>query len=211
MHSGMDTRAYRLSCLKNCDVIEVDLPDVLDVKASLLRSALTSKIENHSDIIMAKSLTRVAADLSNVDWLARLQSCGFVPEKNTIWVLEGILYYLSHSKAMDLLNIIAKNSAPLSRTVMLADFMNKASASSLSNSTFQFYSDWPEDLLPPLGFSDVKVSQIGDPDAHFGLLHDPKNLFNKLRSVPRSIQTDPENGTPCCRLYLVEAWSYSPN
>ncbi|CAM8973063.1 hypothetical protein QQ045_028974 [Rhodiola kirilowii] len=208
--AGMDTRAYRLSCLKNCNVIEVDLPDVLDVKATLLQSAMTSMNVHHQEMIMAKSLTRVAADLSDINWSARLRSSGFIPEKNTIWVLEGILYYLTHSNAMDLLKIIAESCA-LTRTVLLADFMNKASTtSSLSGSTFQFYSDWPEDLLRPLGFSDVKLSQIGDPDAHFGLLHDPMNLFNKLRSLSRTVQTDPENGKPCCRLYLVQA-SGSPN
>uniref|UniRef100_A0A7N0ZVA2 S-adenosyl-L-methionine-dependent methyltransferase n=1 Tax=Kalanchoe fedtschenkoi TaxID=63787 RepID=A0A7N0ZVA2_KALFE len=206
--AGMDTRAYRLSCLKHCNVIEVDLPEVLEVKATLLHSALSSNNEHCQEVIMAKSLTSVAADLTHVDWLPRLQSSGFVPEKNTIWVLEGILYYLSHSKAIDVLKTIA-GSCALTRTVLLADFMNKASTT-LSSSTFQFYSDWPEDLLPPLGFSDVKLSQIGDSDAHFGLLHDPMNLFNKLRSLSRSVQADPENGAPCCRLYLVQA-SGSPN
>uniref|UniRef100_A0A7N0V3Z5 S-adenosyl-L-methionine-dependent methyltransferase n=1 Tax=Kalanchoe fedtschenkoi TaxID=63787 RepID=A0A7N0V3Z5_KALFE len=201
--AGMDTRAYRLGCLKDCSVIEVDLPEVLEVKATLLHSAMSSKIEHCQDVILAKSLTRVAADLTHIDWLARLQSSGFVPDKNTIWVLEGILYYLSQSKAMDVLKIIA-DSCAITRTVLLADFMNKASTT-LSSSTYQFYSDWPEDLLPPLGFSDVKLTQIGDPDAHFGLLHDPMNLFNKLRSLSRSIQTDPENGAPCRRLYLVQA------
>ncbi|KAG6585829.1 hypothetical protein SDJN03_18562, partial [Cucurbita argyrosperma subsp. sororia] len=50
----------------------------------------------------------------------------------------------------------------------------------LSNSVFHFYCDWPEHLLPSLGFSSTKLSQIGDPDAHFGLMHDPLNLFNKI-------------------------------
>ncbi|XP_028080276.1 uncharacterized protein LOC114281881 [Camellia sinensis] len=154
----------------------------------------------------AKSLNRVAADIK--EWLQKLQIFGFDPEKNTVWVLEGILYYLSHSHAMEVLKIIA-NNCTLTQTVLLADFMNKPSTT-LSSSVFHFYSDWPDHLLPSLGFSDVKLSQIGDPNAHFGLLHDPLNLFNKLRSLPRSLQTHPDDGTPCCRLYLVQA-SGSPN
>ncbi|XWS21060.1 hypothetical protein CRYUN_Cryun30bG0023000 [Craigia yunnanensis] len=176
--AGMDARAYRLSCLKESDVFEVDFPEVLQVKAALLQAALESTEHLR---LMAKSITRVAADIRDNDLLEKLQISGFVPEKNTVWILE----------------------------VLLADFMNKASTT-LSSSTFHFYSDWPDNLLPSLGFSHVKLSQIGDPDANFGLMHDPLNLFNKLRSLPRSVETHPDDGTPCCRLYLVQA-SGSPN
>ncbi|KAD4888790.1 hypothetical protein E3N88_20863 [Mikania micrantha] len=120
----------------------------------------------------------------------------------------GIIYYLPHSQAMGVLKTIADNCR-ITQTVLLADFMNKQSTT-LSSSNFQFYSDWPDHLLPSLGFSDVKLSQIGDPDADYGLFHDPHNLFNKLRGLPRSIQNHPDDGTPCCRLYLVQA-SGSPN
>lgn len=202
----MDTRAYRLSCLKESNVFEVDFPEVLQTKTTLLQAAAAgSTTENQQT---AKSLSRVAADITENDWLQKLQKVGFEPEKNTVWILEGILYYLTHSDAMEVLKIIAGN-CNFTRTVLLADFMNKQSTT-LCSSVFRFYCDWPEQLLPSLGFSDVKLSQIGDPDAHFGLLQDPLNLFNKLRNLPRSIQTHPDDGTPCCRLYMVQA-SGSPN
>ncbi|GAB2224869.1 hypothetical protein Droror1_Dr00005647 [Drosera rotundifolia] len=151
--AGMDMRAFRLGYLKNSDIFE-------------------------EKTMTAKSLTRVAADLRDEDWPGKLQSLGFEPERNTVWILE--------------------------------DFMNKATK--LSSSTYSFYSDWPDQLLPSLGFSDVRLSQIGDPDAHFGLLQNPSNLFNKLRSIPRSVETNPDDGTPCCRLYLVKASKFpNPN
>ncbi|KAL6216149.1 hypothetical protein ACLB2K_009375 [Fragaria x ananassa] len=201
--AGMDARAYRLSCLKESNVFEVDFPDVLQIKATLLQAAMDSRNDHQHLMMTAKSITRVEADIRSDDWLEKLQVSGFMPEKNTVWVLEGILYYLTHPEATEVLKIIA-DKCSLTQTVLLADFMNKPSTS-LSNSIFHFYSDWPDHLLPSLGFSHVKLSQIGDPDAHFGLLHDPSNLFNKLRSLPRSVQTHPDDGTPCCRLYLVEA------
>ncbi|CAN1835794.1 Putative S-adenosyl-L-methionine-dependent methyltransferase Mvan_0910 [Linum perenne] len=201
--AGMDTRAYRLSSLKESDVFEVDFSDVLEVKTTLLEAATKSMNEHQPPRLTAKSLNRVAADIRNNDWVEKLQRSGFEPEKKTVWVLEGILYYLSHSHALQVLNTIA-DKCSLAHTVLLADFMNKPSTT-MSSSLFHFYSDWPDDLLPSLGFSDVKLSQIGDPDAHFGLMDDPSNLFNKLRSLPRSAQVHPDDGTPCCRLYLVEA------
>ncbi|GFS46497.1 leucine carboxyl methyltransferase [Actinidia rufa] len=206
--AGMDARAYRLSCLKETDVFEVDFAEVLQMKTAIIQAATEAINYRQHAMTTAKSLHRVAADITDNDWLQKLQKSGFVPEKNTVWVLEGILYYLSHSNAMEVLKIIADNCT-IAHTVLLADFMNKPSTT-LSGSIFHFYSDWPDHLLPSLGFSDVKLSQIGDPDANFGLLHDPLNLFNKLRSLPRSLQTHPDDGTPCCRLYLVHA-SGSPN
>lgn len=203
----MDARAYRLACLKDSAVFEVDFPELLEVKTALIQEAMGSK-DHQQKAMTAKSLVRVAADIRDSDWLERLQRCGFVPDKKTVWMLEGIIYYLPHTEAMKVLRSIAAHCA-LTHTVLLADFMNKSSAA-LCNSMFHFYSDWPDQLLPTLGFSHVKLSQIGDPDANFGLLHDPQNLFNKLRNLPRSIQTHPEDGTPCRRLYLVEA-SGSPN
>ncbi|KAG8377789.1 hypothetical protein BUALT_Bualt08G0070200 [Buddleja alternifolia] len=206
--AGMDARAYRLKCLKESSVFEVDFPEVLHAKATILDAAANSNNKNHHPIMKAKSLSRVAADLTEDDWLEKLQISGFEPKKSTVWILEGIIYYLSHFHAMKVLNIIAEK-CNLTNTVLVADFMNKQ-ATTLSNSTFHFYCDWPDQLLPSLGFSEVNLSQIGDPDAHFGLLQDPLNLFNKLRNLPRSIQTQPDDGTPCCRLYLLQA-SGSPN
>lgn len=205
--AGMDARAYRLSCLKECTVFELDFSELLEMKSDILHEAMSSA--NHQKLtMMAKSLTRVPADIRDVDWMTKLQSYGYVPERNTIWVLEGILYYLHHVHAMQVLETIAacRNSA---YTVLLADFMNK-NATSLSETMYHFYHDSPDLLLPSIGFSQAMLSQIGDPQAHFGLLSHPQNMFDKLRRLPRSMETDPEDGTPCRRLYLVEA-SASPD
>ncbi|KAK6938815.1 Methyltransferase Ppm1/Ppm2/Tcmp [Dillenia turbinata] len=201
--AGMDMRAYRLSCLRESDVFEIDFPEVLQKKTNILQAALDSSKDHQTTKVMAKSLTKVAADVRDDDWFKKLQMAGFVPQKNTVWILEGILYYLSHSQAMQVLKIIA-DSCALAHTVLLADFMNESSTT-LSSSIFHFYSDWPDQLLPSLGFTHVALSQLGDPDAHFGLMNDPLSLFNKLRRLPRTVQTNPDDGTPCCRLYLVQA------
>ncbi|KAI3521995.1 hypothetical protein L1887_11472 [Cichorium endivia] len=201
--AGMDTRAYRLDCLKESEVFEIDFPEVLQMKDTLLQTAIDSINTPNRLTLTAKSLTRIAADIRDEDWFKKLQASGFIPEKNTVWILEGIIYYLPHSQAMGVLKTIADNCT-LTNTVLLADFMNKQSTT-LSSANFHFYSDWPDQLLPSLGFSEVKLSQIGDPDADYGLLHDPLNLFNKLRGLPRSTQNHPDDGTPCCRLYLVQA------
>ncbi|XP_051178025.1 uncharacterized protein [Lolium perenne] len=205
--AGMDARAYRLSCLKECTVFELDFSELLEMKSDILHEAISSS--NHQKLtMMAKSLIRVPADIRDVGWMTKLQSCGYVPERNTIWVLEGILYYLHHVHAMQVLETIAACRASAC-TVLLADFMNK-NATALSQTMYHFYHDNPDLLLPSIGFSQAMLSQIGDPQAHFGLLNHPQNMFDKLRRLPRSMETNPEDGTPCRRLYLVEA-SASPD
>ncbi|WVZ60745.1 hypothetical protein U9M48_010726, partial [Paspalum notatum var. saurae] len=205
--AGMDARAYRLSCLKECTVFELDFPELLEMKSDLLHEAMSSA--NHQKLtMMAKSLIRVPANMHDRDWITKLQNCGYVPERNTIWVLEGIIYYLRHADAMQVLETIAASRSSAS-TVLLADFMNK-NATLLSPTMYHFYHDSPDLLLPSIGFSQVTLSQIGDPEAHFGLLSHPENLFDTLRRLPRSMEKNPEDGTPCCRLYFVEA-SASPD
>ncbi|XP_062099284.1 uncharacterized protein LOC133805187 isoform X2 [Humulus lupulus] len=101
--AGMDARAYRLGCLKESDVYEVDLPEVVQMKTTLLEAAMESPNDHQHLEIMAKSLTRVSADIKGDDWLEKLEISGYVPEKNTVWILEGLLYYLTHSQAMQML------------------------------------------------------------------------------------------------------------
>ncbi|KAG2545552.1 hypothetical protein PVAP13_9KG306628 [Panicum virgatum] len=205
--AGMDARAYRLNCLKECTVFELDFPELLEMKSDLLHEAMSSA--NHQKLtLMAKSLIRVPANIQDGDWVTKLQSYGYVPERNTIWVLEGIIYYLHNADAMQVLETIAASRFSAC-AVLLADFMNK-NATSISPTMYHFYHDSPDLLLPSIGFSKVTLTQIGDPQAHFGLLSHPENLFDKLRRLPRSMEKNPEDGTPCCRLYFVEA-SASPD
>ncbi|GLJ29642.1 hypothetical protein SUGI_0584470 [Cryptomeria japonica] len=204
--AGMDARVYRLTCLKGCTVFEVDLPKVLELKVALLQEAATTTTQGERQPLTfhAKTLCHVPSDLTKKDWFDSLISSGFVPQHNTVWILEGILYYLHDLNAREVLRLISEKCQ--GSTILLADFMNECSTNLPHElkSNFHFYSDWPEELLPTLGYSQVKVSQIGDSDANFGLLMDPHNCFNKLREVPRYMNMDAD-GMPCRRLYLVQA------
>lgn len=221
--AGMDTRAYRLKCLEGCNVFEVDLPKIVDFKSALLKCATATegsgedeeKAEAVADApqrarLCADRVVRVAADLASEEWWDKLRAAGFQTEKDncqcppTVWVLEGLLYYLRDAEARALLKRIA-GSCP-SGTLVLADFMNEFSThlSSELQTQFYFHSDWPEELLPSLGFVCVRVSQMGDPDANFGLIGDnPHSFFHHLRHTPRYCKSD-SDGNPCRRLFLVQ-------
>ncbi|KAH8952017.1 hypothetical protein BDL97_09G062200 [Sphagnum fallax] len=199
--AGMDARAYRMSSLKECSVFEVDFLKVVQLKESLLQALVDGG--QMLPELHAKSIQRVAADVASQDWFLRLVNAGFNQDWPTVWMLEGFLYYLHEFDAKETLKCISLNCK--NETILLADFMNESSTHMARelDTHFYFHSDWPEELLPHLGFSNVKVSQIGDVDANFGLLEDELNLFNQIRQVPRHIKAD-IHGKPYRRLLLVE-------
>lgn len=191
----------------------------LEVAGARLEQTAAQEPEAASARLCAARLERVAADLATEEWWDKLQEAGFKagpeevgssgahtgdPAAPTIWVLEGLLYYLKDAEALALLRCIARSCA--AGTLVLADFMNEFSThlSTELQTQFYFHSDWPEELLPSLGFVCVRVSQMGDPDANFGLIGDnPLSFFNRLRHTPRYCKSDAD-GNPCRRLFLVQ-------
>lgn len=203
--AGMDARAYRLGALKECAVFEVDFAKALHFKEAILQAM--AEAGEPLPRLEAKSVHRVAADVASEDWYSCLTAAGFQVHVPTVWILEGFLYYLQEARAKETLQCITKHA--MGETVVLADFMNESSTHLAHElkTHFYFHSDWPEDLLPMLGFSQVKVSQIGDSDANFGLINDELNLFHQLRHVSRHVKAD-VNGKPYMRLLLVESWAH---
>jgi methyltransferase (TIGR00027 family) len=87
--SGLDTRPYRLPWPAGTTVFEIDLPAVLDFKASVLAPIARPAATHHA----------VAIDLRQ-DWPAALRDVGFDPVLPTVWSAEGLLYYLPDAGAL---------------------------------------------------------------------------------------------------------------
>ncbi len=83
--AGLDTRAYRFSPFRNGkhSVYEIDFPLIVSYKSRLL--------EDESPLCPLK---RISADLSKSGWVDFLQQGGFSKDLPTIWVLEGLAYYI---------------------------------------------------------------------------------------------------------------------
>lgn len=87
--SGLDTRPYRLAWPEGTTVFEIDLPAVLEFKASVLAS-----------IARPTAIHRpIGIDLRQ-DWPAALRAAGFDPALPTVWSAEGLLYYLPDAGAL---------------------------------------------------------------------------------------------------------------
>lgn len=164
--AGMDTRAFRLGWPDGVALYELDQPDLLEEKASLLRDAGA-----------APSCRRVAvpADLEG-DWPSALTGAGMSPGRPTAWLLEGLLYYFDSAGAERIVGLLSRLSA--AGSVLGADLVSAAYITSPSTSAalgqmarqgfpWRFGSDEPEAFLARHGWR-ARVLQPGDPGADYG-------------------------------------------
>lgn len=82
--AGLDTRAFRLDLPSDCVVFEIDREGVLAFKEQVL-----------TDLSAAPKAKRipVPVDLRD-DWVTALTSVGFDPAAPSVWLAEGLLFYL---------------------------------------------------------------------------------------------------------------------
>eukprot|EP00741_Cyanophora_paradoxa_P006412 tig00001001_g6214.t1 len=163
--AGMDTRAWRLQWPENTTVYEVDQEAVLEYKEGKMRG----------EPLACRSYQAVTADLSQPSWSTALVSAGFSPANPSVWVLEGLLMYLSPEEVLALLNGVSRLAAPSS--FLGASLVNEASwkratAADPSSIMSQWRSgdDDPETLLERAGgpWEVLCVTSPGEADASYG-------------------------------------------
>lgn len=178
--AGLDTRAYRLDWLAGTTVFEVDQPQVLASKQQVLDQAgATPRCLR----------VPVGVDLRQ-DWPATLLAAGFSPELPTIWLAEGLLFYLPESAARNLLRTMARLSVPASllgtdtmSTTMLASEERRAWVQLYADAgaPFVFGTDDPEGFVTSCGWK---------PEIHVG--RDLGSTYG--RPYPTPLSTDPPPG-----------------
>lgn len=105
MASGLDARAYRLSCMRGVAVYELDQPDVLEFKQSSLAAL---------EVKPVAAVEAVPVDLRE-DWLGALVEHGFQSRLPTAWLVEGLLPYVPSDGQRRLVCDLTALSAPGSR------------------------------------------------------------------------------------------------
>lgn len=106
--AGVDGRTVRLALPAGTRWFEVELPEMTQFKDALIaRSGLPLACERHG----------VAADLRE-DWQSQLRAAGFDPRQPTVWLVEGLLMYLTDTAGESLLAGLTELSAPGSRLML---------------------------------------------------------------------------------------------
>jgi methyltransferase (TIGR00027 family) len=100
--AGYDTRAYRIKEFEGrVRVFELDHPDTLEIKK-----------EKISEIFggLPEDVVYVPVDLETQEWGRRLLEAGYSPEKKTLFVMEGVIMYLSPPAIDAILSFVVNNS-----------------------------------------------------------------------------------------------------
>ncbi|WP_149830778.1 class I SAM-dependent methyltransferase [Streptomyces tailanensis] len=162
--AGMDTRVYRMDWPAGVVVYEADHAALLEEKhARLDRLNVTARAERRE----------VAADLTT-DWLSVLAEAGHDPDRRTLWVTEGLFFFLTLEQAGGLLDLLARASAPGSRLV--TDMVNESMLRTPFNQDFLkalqsdgtpwlFGTDEPGKFLSERGWTAHQIAEPGEPAA----------------------------------------------
>jgi len=164
--AGMDTRAYRLGWPAATVVFELDRPALLELKYALVSDA---GADARCD------LRPVGVDLLE-DWTTPLLDAGFAPVEPALWLVEGLLYFLSADERDRLLKEITSLSGPGSH--LLADYVTQTSLDgpgmeawrtkmAASGHPWKSGSDDPESLFAAMGWQ-ATVTAYGSRAADYG-------------------------------------------
>ncbi|MFE0192049.1 class I SAM-dependent methyltransferase [Streptomyces sp. NPDC058989] len=186
--AGMDMRAVRLTWPEGVTLYQLDRPALLETKAALLaenppRQAAGAVSESHS----------VPVDLA-AGWQDELHAAGFDPGQPTLWVAEGLFFFLPEDVVRDLLGSLRGLSAPGS--VLIGDMTSRATLHNPLAKGFMrvlmedgnpwlFGTDEPEEFLESCGWATEQLLQPGEEGAHFDRWPHPVPP-RSMPNVPRS-------------------------
>ena len=118
--SGLDGRAYRLAWPEGTRLWELDAGDVMQYKR---------EVASHAGLTTRARVTGVETDLAG-DWGSALRRGEFDPDRRVIWLVEGVLNYLSTAAAEALLATISALSVTDSR--LIGNYLDEAAESKLA-------------------------------------------------------------------------------
>src|SRR5947209_18836174 len=98
----MDTRAFRLDWPPHTRLYELDRPEVLTAKESIVaQSGTPATCERHA----------IGADLGHPSWMQALLDADYEPQKPAAWLVEGLLFYMDEATIHTLLEDVAALAA----------------------------------------------------------------------------------------------------
>jgi len=154
--AGMDTRSFRLSWASGTTVYEVDRPELLRTKDEILAE------QKAQPQCVRKP---IGADLES-EWDTSVKEAGFKHDETSLWLLEGLLFYLENPAVHKILAQLSGLAAPgsclgvdfINESYLTSPWMQEAlSALAQRGMAWRSGTDDPEELLAGYGWqADVK-------------------------------------------------------
>ena len=188
--AGMDARAFRLDWPPGTRLYELDRSEVLDGKDEVLaRAGARPACERHA----------VRADLRHPSWAEALLDAGYDDREPSVWLVEGLLFYMTGDAVRKLLEMAGTLAVP--RSLLGLDLVNRdllnsptmrplLAAFAQRGASGSFGVNNPEALLGEYGWN-AEVTQSGEWAANYGRWAYPV----ALRGIPR-----------IPRIFFVRAW-----
>jgi methyltransferase (TIGR00027 family) len=182
--AGLDTRAFRLDWPSGTRLYEMDLPEVLDTKDAVIEAAgARENCERRT----------VRVDLKEESWPEALLAAGYKAEEPSVWLIEGLLFYLPGAAVHGLLDKVNMLAAPGS--LLGLDLMNRnllfspmawpqLAALTRRGAQGRFGTNVPEALLAGHGW-EADVTQPGEEGANFERWPRPM-VPREVPGLPRS-------------------------
>ncbi|MEW2295808.1 class I SAM-dependent methyltransferase [Streptomyces sp. NPDC006743] len=100
--AGLDTRAFRLDWPPDCVIYEIDREGVLEFKHKVL-----------AEVSAAPKAARVTVPVDlRAGWVAALTDAGFDTAAPSVWLAEGLLFYLPSAAETYLIDMVDRLSTP---------------------------------------------------------------------------------------------------
>ncbi|MFF5211174.1 class I SAM-dependent methyltransferase [Streptosporangium sp. NPDC000396] len=165
--AGLDTRSVRLPWRPGTVLHEVDQADLLDWKDKKL-----------AELGARHGCDRrpVGADLTGA-WPEALRAADWDPAEPTLWVAEGLLFYMPETDARLLVKRVAELSAPgsvlagdlLSHQSMISEFSREGLRKLTEDGCpWLFGTDEPEEFLAECGWRVTELKTPGEEGASYG-------------------------------------------
>ncbi|HEV7220894.1 MAG: SAM-dependent methyltransferase [Terriglobales bacterium] len=149
--AGMDARAYRLPWQDGTALYEIDYPELLDLKERILKQQ--DKVSQCHRITLGTNLEG--------EWGDMLVGAGFQTDQASLWLIEGLLYYLHEAPVDGILRQVTKLAAPgsqlaadlVSQSCLTSPWMKEALEAMKKNGMgWYFGSDDPSSLFARHGW-----------------------------------------------------------
>jgi methyltransferase (TIGR00027 family) len=182
--AGLDTRAFRLDWPSGTQMYELDLPEVLDAKEDVIEAAgAKASCERRT----------IRVDLSQKTWPEALLDTGYQPERPSVWLIEGLLFYLTKPDVHELLEKVGALTA--TGSLLGLDVMNRGlffspvawpmqATLARRGAPGRFGTNDPEKLMAHHGW-EADVTQPGEGGANYGRWPRPM-VPREVPGLPRS-------------------------